>query len=91
MLPGPNTALMKSALAAALVLLVPSVAHATTKPTKYPWSAGPTRLGDARFPAGDIVSSSVAIKGDGLVFTWTTSKAPFLLVPGDRIWGFTGP
>jgi hypothetical protein len=50
----------------------------------YPVSCETDRAGDSTYDEGDIVAGKVALQGDGLLFSWTTSKAPRLL-PGDYI------
>lgn len=48
----------------------------------YPVICRSDRIGDSRYEEGDIVAGKVALQGDGLLFSWTTKKAPRLL-PGD--------
>jgi hypothetical protein len=50
----------------------------------YPVICNRDRSGDATYDEGDILAGKVALQGDGLLFSWTTAKAPKLL-PGDYI------
>jgi hypothetical protein len=50
----------------------------------YPVDCRTDLAGDSTYDEGDILAGKVALQGDGLLFSWTTSKAPKLL-PGDYI------
>lgn len=71
--------------------LSPSWAAASTTPStlvRTVRSAYPVlcadRVGDARYAQGDLVAASVAVRGSGLRFSWTTAQAPYLFA-GDEI------